>query len=319
MDQDSRVGAENGDGEQLMFLQKTIRKRVQVRGIGLHTGAPAHLTFCPAPANTGVYFIRTDLSGRPAVAARCENVTATSYATSLGGEAFSISTVEHCLSALAALRIDNMFIELDGPEIPICDGSAQDFLAAILKVGAVEQDYPRQYAYVTQPIYYGNAEKHAYIVPYNGLRVTSTIEFPHPCIGRQKLDLDINEHSFARDLAKARTFGFLENVEALRARGLAKGGSFENAIVLDHDSVLNPGGLRFADEFVRHKIMDALGDLVMLGMPLLGHLVLYRAGHDVVHRLVQKIRDSRDSFRLIELGGDLPATTMPSRWARAFS
>lgn len=302
-----------------MFLQRTLRKRAQVQGIGLHTGAPANLTFCPAPANTGIYFVRKDLPGSPAISTRAEFVKATSMATTLGGEAFSVSTVEHCLSTLAALRIDNLFIELDGPEIPIGDGSAKPFLDAILNAGISEQDQPRKYAYITQGIYYGDDEKHAYVVPYNGLRITCTIEFPHPQIGRQTMDIDINEHSFAREVARARTFGFLKDVEAMRARGLARGGSLDNAVVLDNDSILNPEGLRFANEFVRHKVLDALGDLVTLGMPLMGHVVLHKAGHDVMNRLVRKIAESTDSYRHIELGADLPDRTLEGNHLWAFS
>jgi UDP-3-O-[3-hydroxymyristoyl] N-acetylglucosamine deacetylase len=227
-------------------------------------------------------------------------------ATTLGGSDFSVSTVEHCLSSLAAFRIDNLFIELNGPEIPICDGSAYVFMQALLSVGFVEQDEPRKYAYITQPIFYGDGEKHAYVLPYNGLRVTCTIDFSHPRIGRQRFDIDVNETSFSREISRARTFGFLKDVEALRAMGLARGGSLENAVVLDHADILNPEGLRFADEFVRHKVLDALGDLVTLGMPLMGHLVLYKAGHDVLNRLVQKILASPESYRSIELGGALP-------------
>jgi len=227
--------------------------------------------------------------------------------------------VEHCLSTLAALRIDNLFIELDGPEIPIGDGSAHPFLAAIQAAGLVEQEQPRKYAYISQPIYYGTDEKYAYVLPYNGLRVTCTIEFPHRAIGRQTFDIDINESSFAREIARARTFGFLRDVEAMRARGLARGGSLENAVVLDGDSVLNPEGLRWPDEFARHKVLDALGDLVTLGMPLMGHLVLFKAGHDMMNRLVRKILESPDSYRHIELGADLPQSPFEERWIWAHS
>ncbi len=303
----------------IMFLQRTIRKRVEVRGIGLHTGKPALLTFCPAPEGTGIYFVRRDLPGSPAISTQAKYVQATTMATTLGGRAFSVSTVEHCLSALAAFRIDNLFIELSGTEIPIGDGSASIFLDALLESGVVEQQQPRKYAYINQAIYYGNDEKHAYVVPYNGLRVTCTIEFPHPKIGRQTLDLDINEHSFAREIARARTFGFLKDVEAMRERGLALGGSLENAVVLDSHDILNPEGLRFPDEFVRHKILDALGDLVTLGMPLMGHLVLYKAGHDVMNRLVRTIIESPDHYRHIELGADLPEDIMVGRRLWAFS
>ena len=292
-----------------MYLQRTLRKKAKIEGIGIHTGEPAGLTFVPAPVDTGIYFVRKDLPGCPVLAAQARHVKATTNATTLGGEQFSVSTVEHCLSALAALRIDNLFIELDGPEIPIGDGSAKVFLDAILESGLVEQDHPRKYAYITKPIYYGTDEKHAYVTPHNGLRITCTIDFPHPKIGKQILDIEINEHSYARQVSKARTFGFIKDVERLKAQGLIKGGSMDNAIVLDHREILNPEGLRFADEFVRHKVLDALGDLVTLGMPLMGHLVLFKAGHDVMNRLVKTILESKDCYRHIELGADLPENT----------
>lgn len=296
-----------------MFLQRTIRKRVDVDGIGIHTGKPTKLTFCPAPEDTGVYFVRKDLPGSPAIKATASHVQATTMATTVGGPAFSVSTIEHCLSALAALRIDNLFIELNGPEIPIGDGSAQFFLKAILDVGVIEQQMPRKYAYITQPIYFGTEEKHAYVLPYNGLRVSCTIEFAHPKIGKQSLSIDVNEHTYKKDIANARTFGFLKDVDALKSKGLIQGGSLENAVVLDNKDILNPEGLRYADEFVRHKVLDALGDLVTLGMPLMGHVVLYKAGHDVMNQLVRKIIESKECYRLIELGADLPESPFETK------
>lgn len=290
-----------------MFLQRTIRNRATVEGIGLHTGKTARLTFCPAPEGTGIYFVRRDLPGSPAISTQADRVKATNMATTLGGEAFSVSTVEHCLSTLAALRIDNLFIELDGPEIPIVDGSAAPFLDAILAAGLVEQNEPRRYAYITQPIFMGDEDKHAYVVPYNGLRISCTIEFSHPKIGHQTYSIDVTEGSFAREIARARTFGFLKDVEMLRSKGLALGGSLENAVVLDPNDILNPEGLRWDNEFVRHKVLDALGDLVTLGMPLMGHVVLHRAGHDVMNRLVHKILRSPDRYRHIELGSNIPS------------
>lgn len=288
-----------------MFLQKTIRQRTLVHGHGLHSGKPCTLTFVPAPPSSGVHFIRSDLPQRPSIFVDARNVSATGYATTLSGPDFSVSTIEHCMAAISALRIDNIFIELDGPEIPIVDGSAEAFLKAILKVGLIEQDQPRKYLYITQPIYYSEGDKQAYVVPYQGLRLTVTIDFPHPQIGKQKLDLDINEISFEREVAKARTFGFQKEVASLQEKGLALGGSLENAIGLDETKVLNPEGLRFSDEFVRHKALDALGDLVTLTKPLMGHVVLYKAGHDIMNKLVRKILDSEDSYKLIEMGADL--------------
>ncbi len=289
-----------------MFLQRTLKKRVTIEGVGLHTGAPASISFGPAPVDTGVYFVRTDLEGRPAVPVLAKYVQATAYATTLGNEFFSISTVEHCLSSLTALQIDNAIIELSGPEIPICDGSAIVFYDELKKVGTVEQEAPRRYLFIHKPVYVGNQEKHAYVIPYNGLRITCTVDFPHPSIGVQQMDIDVNPSTFENEIARARTFGFLKDVEALRARGLARGGSLANAIVLDDKSILNPEGLRFANEFVRHKILDAIGDLMTLGRPLMGHLVLYKAGHDLMNQLTLQILQS-DGFKLVELGGEMPS------------
>lgn len=288
-----------------MFLQKTIRKKTVVQGVGIHSGDSCTLTFKPAPADSGVYFIRRDLPGTPSLKVSAKNVQATSYQTTIGGPLFSVATIEHCLSALSALRIDNIFIELDGPEIPIADGSAKEFLKALLDVGIIEQDQPRKYCYITEPISFTEGEKQAYVVPYHGLRLTVTIDFPHPKIGKQVIDLDINEQSFGRDIASARTFGFMKDVEALQARGLARGGSLDNTIVLGQDDIINPNGLRWEDEFVRHKALDALGDLVTLEMPLMGHVVLYKAGHDIMNKLVKKIWECPQSYRHVELGADI--------------
>lgn len=296
-----------------MDSQRTLQKKVRVEGVGLHTGAPCFLEFCPAPTNTGILFVRSDLPGRPALAVSANLVQATQMATVLGGKEFSVSTVEHCLASLAALRIDNLFIELSGPEIPIVDGSAYPFFQALMEAGLKEQLAPRTYAYISQPIYYGEPEKHAYISPYNGLRITCTIDFPHPSIGLQTMDIEISETTFAQQIAKARTFGFLKDAEALRAKGLARGASLENTVVLDHQGILNEEGLRWPDEFVRHKVLDALGDLVTLGYPLLGHVVLYKAGHDVMNHLVRQVLSHPDHYRLIELAVPINSSDLQSR------
>lgn len=288
-----------------MFFQKTIRKSVEVEGAGIHSGEKTTLRFKPAPANTGVYFIRADLPGRPFLKVSASHVQAVSYQTSLGGPQFQVATIEHCVSALSALRIDNIYIELDGPEIPICDGSAQFFMKALQRGELIELDEPRKYCYITEPVSYIEGEKSAYVLPYHGLRLTVNIDFPHPVIGRQTFDMEINEQTFAREIAGARTFGFLKDVDALKAAGLAKGGSLDNCIVLDDSHILNPKGLRYKDEFVRHKALDALGDLVTLEMPLMGHVVLQRAGHDIMNKLIKKIVSSPDSYRFVEMGADV--------------
>ncbi|RME15778.1 MAG: UDP-3-O-acyl-N-acetylglucosamine deacetylase [Bdellovibrio sp.] len=284
-----------------MFFFFFIKKKVSIKGVGLHSGQPAQVTFSPAPENTGIFFVRKDLKGQPALSVKADLVQATTLATTLGGKDFSVSTVEHCLSALAAYRIDNLFIELEGAEIPICDGSAREFLRALEEAEVIEQGATRKYMYIDEPIYFGTEEKHACLLPHQGLRVTCTIEFPHPQIGLQKMDIEVDEYSFSKEIASARTFGFLKDVEKLKAQGLAKGGSLENAVVLDHERVLNEEGLRFPDEFVRHKVLDALGDIVTLGYPIMGHLVLYKTGHDLMNKFVKKVLSSPQSYRIVEL------------------
>ena len=291
-----------------MIAQNTIKKTSEVIGIGLHTGKSSRLVFRPAPENTGVYFIRKDLIGAPAIKAVSANVRATQMATVLGSDDFSISTVEHLMSAVAALGIDNLFVELYGPEIPIGDGSANPFFQALKRAGKQAQRAPKKFIYVTKPVYYSQGDKHAYVTPYSGLKLSVTIDFSHPQIGCQKIDLHVNESTFERELAQARTFGFLKDVEALRQKGLARGGSLENAVVLDEREILNPEGLRFSDEFVRHKAMDAIGDLAMLGMPMLGHVVFHKAGHDVLHGFVEKLLEDQSNFRIIELADSYEVT-----------
>lgn len=245
-----------------MFLQRTLRRSTTVTGIGLHTGKPCQLSFRPAPTDIGIHVIKKMENGRsPSVRVFAENVKATTNATTIGTSEFSVSTVEHCLSTLAALRIDNAFIEIVGPELPILDGSSLQFLQAIQSVGVVEQDQPRKYIYIKEPIEVSDGDKIATVYPYDGLRITCSIDFAHAAIGKQKMDIDINEDSFSREIAGARTFGFLKDVERLQSQGLALGGSYDNVIVLDDERVLNKEGLRYPDEFVRHKVLDALGDL----------------------------------------------------------
>lgn len=289
----------------IMYLQRTIRKRVSVEGIGIHKGEPASITFCPAPEDTGVHFVRRDLPGEPYISPQAQYVKATQLATTLGSEYFSVSTVEHCLSAVTALRLDNLIIELSGPEIPICDGSARAFFDALVEAGVIEQDQPRKYCRIKKPVYFGDGEKHAYVVPYDGLRITCEITFDHNDIGQQKIDIDVNPSSFDKEVADARTFGFLKDVEALKSAGLALGGGYHNAVVLDESGIVNEEGLRYVDEFVRHKTLDAIGDIATLGMPLLGHIILFKAGHQVMNKLIQKIIENPDCYEYMELGAQL--------------
>ena len=288
-----------------MLFQRTIQKRIEISGIGIHTGQMVSMVLCSAPVNTGIWFIRTDLKGRPVIPVKVECVRSSTMATTMGIDEASVSTVEHLLSALMAFHVDNLFIEINGPEVPILDGSAHCFLVALLSAGIIEQGQPKKHIYINQRVYYGDGNKYAYAMPYNGLRVTCTIDFPHPQIGKQTLDLEINESTFAAELARARTFGFLSDLESLHRRGLAKGGNLENTVCLDDKGVMNPEGLRFPDEFVRHKMLDVLGDLAALGQPLMGHIVLYKSGHQVMNHLIRKILDSPANYRHLELGESL--------------
>lgn len=292
----------------MVVYQKTIQSPVTVTGIGVHSGKPASITFKPAAENSGIYFVRTDLSGDPALKASTYNVQATQMATVLGGEFSQVSTVEHCMSAAYALEIDNLIVELDGPEVPILDGSAGAFFRALQEVGRIEQPAPRKYIEITKPIYFSLGDKYAYALPYRGFKLSCSIDFPHPKIGKQSVELDVNEYSFGRELSFARTFGFYKEVEYLQSKGLALGASLENAIGLTDDGIMNPEGLRAPDEFVRHKAMDAIGDLVMLGHPIFAHVVLLKSGHDVMHHFVQRILESKDSYRVIQLIEDLPTS-----------
>ncbi len=285
-----------------MFLQKTLKKETIVYGIGLHTGVACSVKLKPAPPDFGIHLIKKINDQSYSVKVFAENVKATQNATTIGGPYFQISTVEHCLSSLAALRVDNLFIEIEGPELPVCDGSARDFLAAIDAVGLVEQDQPRKYIYIHEPLSVEDGDKSAKVLPYDGLRITASIEFTHPAIQKQTFDIDVNDVSFEREIAGARTFGFLKDVEKLRSQGLALGGSFDNAVVLDDVSVLNAEGLRYSEEFVRHKVLDALGDLVTLGAPLMGHVILNKAGHDLLNKLVRKILSLPENNINVELG-----------------
>lgn len=290
-----------------MLLQKTIRSPVEVSGIGLHTGQKSNLIFKPAMPNTGIIFVRQEETGlKPTfIKVHSDQVVDTRLATTLGYGSFRISTVEHCLCAVSALRIDNLIIELEGPEIPIIDGSSIHFLEALQKVGLIEQSMSRLYWVIHEPMRVVSGDKWAEALPYYGLRLSVTIEFPHPVIGKQHIDIDINETSFHQELARARTFGFLKDVELLRSQGLARGGSLQNAIVLDESGILNPEGLRWPDEFVRHKALDALGDLALLGAPLMGHIRLHKAGHDILHQLVTRIRETPTHSRLQQMVFDI--------------
>ena len=290
-----------------MIKQRTTVNAVTVSGVGVHSGKTSTLSIKPAVADSGIRFVRTDLPNRPMVQTTPAAVHSTSQATVLGGDGFTIATTEHCLAALAGLEIDNALVEVDGAELPIGDGSAQIYMEALEKAGSTEQDAPRDYLVITERVMYGDEETFAAIEPFQGFRISCSIAFSHHRIGDQSLVLDVNPQSFRHEIGPARTFGFLKDRDRAKAMGLGLGASLENTVVLDDAGVLNVGGLRYPDEFVRHKMLDALGDLAVLGKPLRGHLQARRSGHEVMQGLVRKIAETEGCYRS-ESFESLPAT-----------
>ena len=291
-----------------MSHQNTIARAVTMEGIGLHTGVPVHVRLSPAPSGTGIIFKRVDLDGFT-IKAAAKNVARVSYATSLMRKGVLISTTEHLLSALAASRIDNVFIELDNLEVPIMDGSALPFLRLIQEAGVKQQRAWQAWAKIVKPVEIVDGQKRIAIYPSEEFKITYRISFDHPMIGEQEHSFTMNQPGYERGIAPARTFGFFDEVEMLRQSGLVRGGSLENAIVLTRTGVMNPEGLRFPDEFCRHKILDVVGDLVMFGRPLLGHVVADRAGHAMHIALVSRLLREKSAWKLIRAPQSLPGTS----------
>ncbi|MEE8287260.1 MAG: UDP-3-O-acyl-N-acetylglucosamine deacetylase [Gammaproteobacteria bacterium] len=280
-----------------MIKQKTIVNAVTVTGVGVHSGEQATLSIKPASVNSGIRFVRTDLPGTPAILTSPEAVHSTAQATVLGGDGFTIATTEHCLAALAGFEIDNAVVEIDGGELPIGDGSAQVYIDALEQAGSEEQDEAREYMVMTDRVVFGDHETFAAIEPYEGFRISCSIAFSHRSIGDQSLVLDVDPQSFKHEIGPARTFGFLKDRERAKALGLGLGAALENTVVLDDVGVLNAGGLRYPDEFVRHKMLDALGDLAVLGKPVRGHLEARCSGHEVMQGLVKMIAATEGCYR----------------------
>jgi len=282
------------------FNQRTIQEPVSCQGVGLHSGARVNLTLRPAPADHGVVFVRMDLPTPVSIPALASSVVDTSsLATSLGKDGVRVGTVEHLLSALTGLGIDNVRIEVDGPEVPIMDGSAAPFVFLIKSAGVQVQSEPKRFLVIKKTVSVTDGDKVATFSPANGLSIDCTIDFKHPLISDQRFQIEFSDHAFSREICRARTFGFLRDVEMLKKVGLAKGGTLENAIVVDEFSILNPDGLRFPDEFVRHKILDAMGDISLFGRPVIGHLEVYKTGHALNHKLVQKVLSDPSHYVLV--------------------
>jgi UDP-3-O-[3-hydroxymyristoyl] N-acetylglucosamine deacetylase len=282
------------------FNQRTISAPASCQGVGLHSGAKVNLTLLPARENHGVVFARTDLPGKPIIPARSQYVVDTALATTLGKDGVRMGTVEHLLSAISGLGVDNLRVELDGPEVPIMDGSAAPFAALIRGAGVRVQEAPKSFVVIKKPVTVIEGDKEAAIGPARSFKVSCTIDFKHPLITDQSFELDFSDHSFSKEISRARTFGFLKDVEKLKQMGLARGGSLENAIVVDEYNILNPEPLRFPNEFVRHKILDCIGDVALFGRPVIGHLRVHKTGHALNHKLVEKVLSDPTNFMVME-------------------
>lgn len=283
-----------------MRNQRTLQKAVEISGIGLHSGKRVELKIHPARANEGIVFVRKDLPGAPRIAAHVENVTSTTLATTIGEGEVQVSTVEHLMSAFYGMGVDNAICEVSADEVPILDGSSLPFVKAIKEVGTRKQRSLRRYIVATREISIEDGDKKATLRPASELSIEYSIDFSHPLIGKQEFCFS-SESSFSKELAPCRTFGFLHDVERLQAMGLALGGSLDNAVVLDKSVVLNPDGLRFKNEFVRHKVLDAIGDLALVGHRLLGAVTLHKAGHELQTSLIKQLLQDPSAYQIVTL------------------
>ena len=277
-------------------LQRTVAAPVTCSGVGLHSGKAVNLTIRPAPANFGIKFIRTDLPDSPTISALFNMVVDTSLATVIGANGCIVSTIEHLMAAFSGLGIDNALVELDSYEVPVMDGSAGPFTHSILEVGVVEQEAPRHFFVIKNPIELKSDGKYVGAFPADEFRITCSIAFEHRRVGEQSFSLAVSDSAFEKEVSSARTFGFLEEVEYLKRFGLAQGGSLENAVVLDREEIINKEGLRFENEFVRHKLLDCIGDLSLLGMPIMGHIVVKKSGHAFNHEFLKRFLTDKDAW-----------------------
>jgi len=287
-----------------MLRQRTIREKASCIDVGLHSGKQIQLEILPAPEENGITFVRTDMGPHAEVKACVSCVHDTTLATTLGagvnGSRAIVGTVEHLLAAFMGVGIDNARVLVDGPEIPVLDGSAGQFIDLLRAAGIESQRAVKRFLAIKKEVKVTDGNKMARLTPGSGLQIRCSVDFDHPLIPPTPFTYDFAERTFQREVAWARTFGFLQDVEALRARGLARGGSLENAVVIDQYQVLNPDGLRYPDEFVRHKVLDAIGDLSLFGMQVVGKLELYRSGHALNTKLVKAVLRDRKAFEIVE-------------------
>lgn len=285
--------------------QKTIGRAVTLSGVGVHGGAPASVTFQPADADVGIIFQRSDLKENARdIRAHVSQIGATDLCTALGPQEARINTVEHLMAAIAALGIDNVIVEVDGPEVPILDGTSAQFIEALDDAGLVTQEAKRYFIRILKTVRVEAGGSWGEFRPYSGTRFEVEIDFESPLIGRQKYSADMSEEVFRKEISTARTFGFMKDVERLWAAGLALGSSLDNSLVIgDDNSVINPGGLRFTDEFVRHKTLDAVGDLALAGLPFIGCFRSYRGGHRLNAETVKALLADKSNYDIVEASG----------------
>ncbi|WP_422134513.1 MULTISPECIES: UDP-3-O-acyl-N-acetylglucosamine deacetylase [unclassified Endozoicomonas] len=284
-----------------MIRQRTLKNIIRATGVGLHSGEKVYLTLKPAPVDTGIIFCRTDLDPVVEIPARAENVGETTLCTSLQKDGVRVDTVEHLLSAMAGLGIDNAYVELSAHEVPIMDGSAGPFVFLIQSAGIQEQEAAKKFIRIKKEVAVTDGEKTATFKPYDGFKVSFTIYFDHPVFkGRsQTSEIDFSSTSFVKEVSRARTFGFMRDVEYLRSQNLALGGSVDNVVVVDDYRILNEDGLRYHDELVKHKILDAIGDLYLLGNSLVGQFVGYKSGHELNNKLVRSLLENEKAWEVV--------------------
>ncbi len=284
-----------------MIKQRTLKNVIRATGVGLHTGDKVYLTLRPAPADTGIVFRRVDLDPPVEVPARSEYVGDTRLSTTLENHGVKISTVEHLMSAFAGLGVDNAYVDLTAGEVPIMDGSAGPFVFLIQSAGIEEQSVPKQFIRIIKKVAIEEGDKWVRFDPLDGFKVSFAIDFNHPIFSNytQQASVDFSTTSFVKEVSRARTFGFMQDLEALREAGLARGGSLDNAIVMDSYHILNDDGLRYEDEFVKHKILDAIGDLYLLGHPLIGAFSAYKSGHALNNQLLRMLCRDKSAWELV--------------------
>jgi UDP-3-O-[3-hydroxymyristoyl] N-acetylglucosamine deacetylase len=284
-----------------MIRQRTLRNSIKATGVGLHTGDKVLLTLCPAPVDTGIVFRRTDLNPVAEIPARADLVGETTLSTCLIHGDARVSTVEHLLSAMAGLGVDNAYVDVTAPEIPIMDGSAAPFVFLLQSAGIVEQHAAKKFIRVRKEVTVTDGDKTASFLPLEGFKISFAIDFDHPVFKHRAAttEIDFSTTSFVREVSRARTFGFVEEIEYLRSKGLARGGSMDNAVVIDDYKVLNHGGLRYDDEFVKHKVLDAIGDLYLLGYSLIGEYRAFKSGHALNNHALRTLIANKDAWEMV--------------------